>query len=77
VVEPVTKININGANHQVEIDHDSADLSYVVEKAQKLWNDTKPTDAKPGPAIGYSMQMSAQQSGPQSFRHKDQPVVDR
>lgn len=34
------RININGAGHQVEIDVDSPDLSYVIEKAQKLWDET-------------------------------------
>jgi hypothetical protein len=76
----VTKVNINGANHQVEIDHDSTDLSYVVEKAQNLWDATKPAD-KSGPAFGYSAQINVSTNnggyGPASFRHGDQPVVDR
>jgi hypothetical protein len=37
----VTKVNINGGGHQVEVDHDGNDLSYVLEKAQKLWNETR------------------------------------
>jgi len=73
----VAKVNINGANHQVEIEHDSADLSYIVEKAQKLWDETKPTDGKPGLAYGYAIQKANEQAGPASFRHKEQPVVDR
>lgn len=73
----MTKVNINGVGHQVEIDHDGNDLSYIVEKAQKLWDETKPTDTKAGPAFGYSAQTTYPQSGPASFRHKEQPVVDR
>lgn len=72
----MTKVNINGANHQVEIDHDGNDLSYVVEKAQRLWNDTKPAD-RPGPAYGYSTQTTHQQAGFASFNHNEQPVVAR
>ena len=47
----MTRVNINGAGHQVEVDHDGADLTYVVEKAQKLWTETKPVDKT---ALGFS-----------------------
>jgi hypothetical protein len=47
----MTKININGEGHQVEIDHDGADLSYIVEKAQKLWDETRPR-RRIGPGFG-------------------------
>ena len=76
----MTKVNINGANHQVEIDHDSADLGYVIEKAQKLWDATKPAD-KFGAAFGYSTQVhlarNGGSSGPAGFDYKEQPAVDR
>lgn len=49
------KVNINGAGHQVEIDVDSQDLSYVIEKAQKLWDDTRPERGSPGYA-GFQME---------------------
>ena len=37
---PVTRVNINGEGHQVEVQHEGADLIYVIEKAQKLWTET-------------------------------------
>jgi hypothetical protein len=77
----MTKVNINGANHQVEVDHDSGDLGYVIEKAQKLWEATKPGDRSLGPAFGYSTQTRVTTNhstyGPASFDHGDRPVVDR
>jgi hypothetical protein len=44
----VTKVNINGGGHQVEVEHDTTDLSYVVEKAQKLWNETRRPERSAG-----------------------------
>jgi hypothetical protein len=44
----VTKVTINSGGHYVEVDHDSTDLSYVVEKAQKLWDETKPSERSAG-----------------------------
>lgn len=37
----MTKVTISSLGHQVDIEHDGADLGYVVEKAQKLFDDTK------------------------------------
>jgi hypothetical protein len=48
----------------------------VVEKAQKLWDATKP-DSKTHPAYGYSAQTAHEPTGFASFNHKDQPAVDR
>lgn len=72
----MTRVNINGVNHQVEIHHDGADLTYVVEKAQKLWDETRPAE-NTSPAFGYSTQVAPRQTGPASLRHNEQPVVDR
>lgn len=76
----MTRVNINGTSHQVEVDHQGGDLAYVIEKAQKLWDETKPQDTGPGPAFGYSAQVklptNGSQYGPASFRHGDRPVVD-
>jgi hypothetical protein len=47
----VTKVSINGGGHYVEVDHEGADLSYVVEKAQKLWNETR----QPERSAGFSL----------------------
>jgi hypothetical protein len=53
------KVNINGVNHQVEIEVDSADLSYVIEKAQKLFDETKPADHRMGPgSAGFQAERS-------------------
>ena len=76
----MTRVNINGAGHQVEVDHDGADLAYVVEKTQKLWDDTKPDTKGGGPAFGYSAQANIHVNGgaynPASFRHGERPVVE-
>jgi hypothetical protein len=78
-VGAMTKVNINGATHQVEIEHAGADLGYVIDKAQKLWDETKPAD-KSAPAFGYSTQVKVATNhssyGPASLGHGDRPVVD-
>lgn len=72
----MTKVNINGAGHQVEIDHDGGDLSYVVEKAQKLWDETKPPNRMMGPAYGFSMEREQRREGfAWNMGQGDQPVV--
>lgn len=60
----MTKVIINGGGHQVELDYDSSDLSYVVEKAQKLWSETK------SPERGAGFGLTATSNGAQ-------PVVTR
>jgi hypothetical protein len=50
----VSRVEINGAGHQVVIDHDGHDLAYVVEKAQKLWETTQGEQPPPGSAYGFS-----------------------
>ena len=74
------RVNINGANHQVEIQHDGSDLAYVVEKAQKLWDETRPADGEPRGAYGFQAQVNLpsnrSQYGAASFRHGNQPVVE-
>ena len=76
----MTRVNINGANHQVEVQHDSADLADVIEKAQKLWDDTSAGARDAGPAFGYSTQASLDTNrsvyGQASFKHGDRPVVE-
>lgn len=44
----MTKVVINGQRHQVEVDHDGADLVYVLEKAQKLYEETRPPERPAG-----------------------------
>jgi len=52
----ISRIEINGDGHQVIVDHDGSDLTYIMEKAQKLWTDTKTPGPVPGPAYGFSME---------------------
>ena len=50
----MAQVHIDGGIHKVEIEHDSADLSYVIEKAKQLWDDTKPPVRPNGLAMGYT-----------------------
>jgi hypothetical protein len=52
----MSQVHISSQTHTVTVNHDGGDLSYIVEKAQKLWDDTKPPDAGAGPAYGFSME---------------------
>lgn len=49
----MTKVNINGHSHQVEVEHDG-DLADVTEAARKLWETTlQPETGPAGPAFGF------------------------
>lgn len=48
----MTRVNINSTTHQVEIDHDGADLVYVIEKAQRLYEETRPAE-RSTPVVGF------------------------
>lgn len=37
----MTNVEITNGGHQVKVSHEGADLVYVVEKAQALWDATK------------------------------------
>ena len=51
----MTQVHISGQDHTVTVNHDGADLAYVLEKAQKLWEDTRPASPPaPGPAYGFA-----------------------
>lgn len=63
----MSQVHIASNAHTVTVNHDTTDLSYLIEKAQKLWDDTKPPDAGNGPAYGFSMQRDP---GPQLGRNK-------
>jgi hypothetical protein len=71
----VTRVNINSTGHQVEVDHDGADLSYVVEKAQKLWRETRPDEKGPGPAYGFSAEREHRRNGYAYMGEGEQPAV--
>lgn len=55
----MTKVNINGHDHQVEIEADG-ELATVVEQARALWEATKGSDAPPGPATGFVIEKAPQ-----------------
>lgn len=69
------RVNINGAGHQVEVDVDHSDLSYVIEKAQRLWDETKPERASPGYA-GFQMDREHRYDGPANLFHGETPIVN-
>lgn len=49
----MTRVNINGHDHQVEIQApDDAPLDEVVTAARNLWQETLQPERKPGPASG-------------------------
>jgi hypothetical protein len=49
----VPKVNINGAYHQVTIEHDG-DLDTAIRAARKLWKQTAPKPGgTAGPAFGF------------------------
>ena len=54
----MSRVQISGQGHEVTVDHEGADLTYVVEKAQKLWQDTRGPD-KPYSAYGFSNEREA------------------
>lgn len=58
----MTKVNINGAYHQVEIDHDG-DLAEVVKVARALWRSTLPKSTSgAGPAFGFQAERRDQRN---------------
>lgn len=60
----MSQVHISSPTHTVTVNHDSADLSYLIDKAQKLWEDTKPPDGgAPGPAYGFSMEREQRRDG--------------
>lgn len=59
----MSQVHISSDIHTVTVNHDGADLSYVIEKAQKLYEDTKPTSPPPGPAIGFSAERDHRRDG--------------
>ena len=69
------RVNINGAGHQVEIDCDSPDLSYVIEKAQKLWDATRPEKGSPGYA-GFQMDRRGSYGGPANLFQGETPLAN-
>lgn len=54
----MSQVHISSQTHTVTVNHDGGDLSYIVEKAQKLWDDTKPPEAGAGPAFGFTSQQA-------------------
>jgi len=60
----VTQVSISTGQHQVTVNHDGGDLTYVIEKAQKLFADTKPVDPPAGPAYaGFALERRPDDAG--------------
>lgn len=56
----MTQVHISSTNHTVTVNHDGGDLSYIIDKAQKLWDETKSAEPPAGPGIGFTSQISPQ-----------------
>jgi hypothetical protein len=54
----MTQVHISNPTHTVTINHDGTDLAYVVDKAQKLWDDTTGIEPPAGPGIGFTSQIA-------------------
>ncbi len=59
----MSQVHISNQEHTVTITHDGADLAYVIEKAQKLYDDTKPPVPPRGPAVGFSAERQHRPDG--------------
>lgn len=72
----MSQVHISGTDHTVTVNHDGGDLTYVVEKAQKLWEDTRPPARAPGAAFGFQAE---RRGGHQGFAwdmgRGEQPAV--
>lgn len=71
----MSQVHISGNEHTVTVTHDGADLTYVIEKAQKLWADTRPPDRGAGPAVGFSAEREYRSGGFARMGDGEQPVV--
>lgn len=52
----MTQVSISAADHTVTVNHDGGDLTYVIEKTQRLWDETRAA-IRPGPATGFTSQI--------------------
>ena len=72
----MSQVHISGSEHTVTVTHDGSDLTYVIEKAQKLWDDTRPAERGSGPAAGFTQQLATQPTGfARDMGRGGQPVV--
>lgn len=72
----MSQVHISRGDHTVTVSHDGADLTYVVEKAQKLWDETKPP-LQSGPAFGFQAERAHRGDGfAWGMGHGEQPAVD-
>lgn len=72
----MSQVHISGGDHTVTVSHDGGDLGYVIEKAQKLWDDTRPAQRQPGPAFGLEAERSGRRDGfARDMGKGDQPAV--
>jgi hypothetical protein len=59
----MTQVHISSQAHTVTVNHDGGDLAYIIEKAQKLYEDTKPPESPAGPAFGFSAERDHRRDG--------------
>jgi hypothetical protein len=73
----VSQVHISRHDHTVTVNHDGGDLAYVVEKAQKLWDETRPPEQSPGPAFGFQAERAHGRGGfAWGMKRGEQPAVD-
>lgn len=53
----LVKVNINGANHQVEVECKETDLAEVVRIAKELWSETLPRVARMESSLGFQAEI--------------------
>jgi hypothetical protein len=65
----MSRIEINADGRHVIVDHDGADLAYVIDKAETLWRAAETPQKSPGPAYGFQAERDRQ------WDHDRQPPV--
>lgn len=71
----MSQVHISNAAHTVTVTHDGTDLVYVIEKAQKLYNDTRPPERPAGPAVGFQAEREHRRDGYAHLGEGGQPAV--
>jgi hypothetical protein len=69
-----THVSISGRGHQIDVQHDGGDLTYVIEKAQKLWDDTVQPEETGGASYGFQGERQHNSNG-WRLGQGDQPAV--
>jgi hypothetical protein len=70
----MTQVNISSPIHTVTVNHDGDNLDYVIGKAQRLWEETRPAELPTVPGLGFTSQISPQWSHDRQQGHQRRPV---